>query len=159
MREILFRGKRLVDDNWVEGYYVKASDMFNDDQYDIIVRVDVTVCLDIDKFDGYRPVRPETVGQFTGLTDRNGKKIFEGDIIHVCTEAYDWLDEDDWTIKSGVVKFRNGCFVIDGAYTSDDYNDISHFYDLVTTHDEYDDEIIFDVIGNIHDNPELLEVK
>ena len=134
MQEILFRGKRLVDCNWVEGYYIKTSDMFGDETYAIIFRVDVVADLDIDKFDGYRVVRPETVGQFTGLVDKDGKKIFEGDIIKLDNSL-------DTKQKNFEVKIAYGQFYIGinkpVAYVRDRC----------------------EVIGNIYDNPELLEAK
>ena len=76
--------------------------------------------------------------QFTGLVDRNGKRVFEGDIIHV--DNYD----DGW---NSMVEFKGGAFAVDVEGKEYDYTAIGWL--------EYEVEII----GNIHDNPELLEAK
>ena len=78
MREILFRGKRLCLDEWVEGYFVRAKMYRSDEELCEYISIPhpETEGMPSDMF----LVDPDTVGQFTGLT-ANGKKIFEGDII------------------------------------------------------------------------------
>ena len=84
---------------------------------------------------GYKEVTPETVGQFTGLTDKNGVKIFEGDIVHI--DNYD----EGWDS----IEFKGGAFAVDVEGREYDYTAIGWTeYEAV-------------VIGNIHDNPELVE--
>lgn len=131
MREILFRGKRFCDGEWVDG------SLFIDekkDKHEILVG-----------YVNYRvgwEVIPDTVGQFTGLTDKNGKKIFEGDIVqYYGTYALEVF------IENGHTKIRWFDTVTNSECT-----------ELFFGHDE---EALgeVEVIGNIHDNPELLEVE
>lgn len=78
MREILFKAKRLSDGAWVEGYYIGPVGV-----------LDVHEICDIHDITGSRvEVDPSTVCQYTGLTDKNGKKIFEGDIVRRETAYY-----------------------------------------------------------------------
>lgn len=129
MREILFRGKRKVNAAWVYGFYVEHP-IGNDSLYTQIV----------DKNGWTHDVSQETVGQFTGLLDKNGKKIFEGDIL--VNQLNSLVDSDPfevvWSDDCGGFAWKQG-----------DEGDI--LYPAITRNCE--------VIGNVHDNPELLEEK
>jgi uncharacterized phage protein (TIGR01671 family) len=90
------------------------------------------------------PVDPETVGQYTGLKDKNGVKIFEGDII-----AWKQYAADDEITRYSIVKYGGTSFFFSrkSGHGNPDYP-ISYFKTE-----------LFEVIGNIHDNPELPNVK
>jgi uncharacterized phage protein (TIGR01671 family) len=134
MREILFRGIWVHGNNeWIEGDLVRDSEgnpHIVDSEYNEYWDGDpIFVC------EEECMVKPETVGQYTGLTDKNGKKVFEGDIV-------------DITYPETIV--RNALVTYVGAsFYGDNGNDLWVF----------DDYISFEVIGNIHDNKELLEVN
>ena len=125
MREVLFRGKRTDNGKWVKGYlYITHIGAHEIGSYDAEINIERFT------FD----VIPETVGQYTGLTDKNGKRIFEGDIVSL-------VKHDGLIYKVVYVPCRYelvnskgvNCFVLD-IYKSEN----------------------IEVIGNIHDNPELL---
>lgn len=132
MREILFRGKRKDNGEWVFG----MPWIFKD--HACVCPWHEGMC----KYDtGFYPVHvdPETVGQFTGLSDKNGKKIFEGDIV----------------------TFRTSTSTFKPLYVRWHY-ETARF--LVTTADcirsyPMDEVWQYEIIGNIHDHPELLEVS
>ena len=136
MREILFRGKRIDNGELVEGGIVHQTDYYGDsvDRYFIIDGTDTDDIIG----PAYR-VHPDTVGQYTGLTDKNGKKIFEGDIV----QEDDVIHNGEIQIKGkvGSISFEKSCFVVL-------YNDT---WDFLQTNAK-----VVLVIGNIHDNPELL---
>lgn len=127
MREILFRGKRKDNGEWCEGYLSKSRDENKHLKLCIDYEEKGVMCSSI--------VIPETIGQYTGLTDKNGKKIFEGDIICV-----------DDTENAAV-----------------EYDETSAFYMAVFDRAESDFGSLIgqypnvEIIGNIHDNPELLK--
>lgn len=139
MREILFRGKRIDNGEWVVGGIVHQTDYYGSavDRYFII---DGSSTQDYDIGFEYE-VNPTTAGQYTGLTDKNGKKIFEGDII----EASDFSAEDGY----GVIEWDDDIarFAIIGELLACDFDNYR-----VPSHWGRDVE----VIGNIHDNPELI---
>ena len=133
-REILFRGKSVVFDDWVEG------DLLN---YSPNPKICVTRNEEEDK-DLYFVLK-ETVGEYTGLTDKNGKKIFEGDII-ICKKEIcgNFIDS---CVEIGFVEMKHGAF---GLHRKQGY--YRPFKDWL---EDYE----YEMIGNIHDNPELLEVS
>lgn len=126
MREILFRGKRTDNYQWIKGYFVEIRQ-----GSELIPHIIPFNSLDqnLNVCPRYR-VFCETVGQYTGLTDKNGKKIFEGDILY-----------DEYNESNCLIKFDEGsfCFVDDNICQS-----------------VWGCSMLgFEVIGNIHDNPEL----
>lgn len=134
-REILFRGKRIDTGEWAEGFYCGGNE-----------RKTLRPCIfvyipDRQSYD-CQDIIPETVGQYTGLTDKNGNKIFEGDIIEA---HFDELFPDLATTLI-VVWSDYGWFGRDmeGNVDSLEQKWVSDF---------------FEIIGNIHDNPDLLEVN
>ena len=147
MRKILFRGKRLDNGEWIQGFLA----LLGDDYY---IAPDINAYTSMGGrgkgrcmlFGHYYQVLPETVGQFTGLIDKNGKTIFEGDNIKIVPD-YDY--SDDYSISK--VYSYNGILCVD--YHGDDFDSTALGF-----LDDYLPDGDFEVIGNIHDNPKLLEV-
>lgn len=131
IREILFRGKRVDNGEWVEGYYNYINNK---------TKILPTA---VGAYDGYAlfDILSETVGQYTGLTDRLGKKIFEGDILKFKRKKLE-------NVAVGYGKSGYICKVKTSKNTTTFFN-LQHFLE------KYNCEII----GNIHDNPELMEDK
>lgn len=128
MREILFRGKTktIKRGEWIEGSLVNTYDWYTREQHCFIVDDDYE---DHDEWE----VDPQTVGQYTGLKDKNGKLIFEGDIYH----------HGDLNIKY-IVQW------LDSGFKGKQLKSSSH-----AGLEYWADKI--EIIGNIHDIPELLE--
>ena len=130
------RGKRKDNDEWVEGYYV----CLNENCHRIYIGYAEKDCGDY--YPEYCEVIPETVGQCTGLKDKNGKLIFEGDILLFIND-----DGEKTPYKVFWSEEYAGYIIV----TND------RAVDTMDCWDKYRKN--FEVIGNIHDNPELLEVK
>lgn len=126
MREILFRGKEIGINRWVHG----SLDIHKSG---VVVIMSEEIVTSI-----YARVDPDTVGQYTGLTDKNGKKIFEDDLVRVEVAKIDFV---------AVCKFYSGSFGLVWHYMG------AERYSAFTgmCHAEYE------VIGNVYDNPELTE--
>lgn len=151
MKEILFRGKRVDNGEWVEGNYYesKISGCFILSPKIKVRKKDGVVVND--SFEVFEVI-PEIVEQFTGLTDKNGKKIFDGDIISAITL-------DTGNEQTAVVCFGN--FIDEN--NGDEYIGFFIEFDGIKTTitqlamEECKNRI--EVIGNIYDNPEPLEVS
>lgn len=142
-REIKFRGKRLDNGEWVYGYYSKLVKFVMQNGEDVCVIKDkiITVFGDSDGVTQLlNEVIPESVGQYTGLEDKNGKDIYEGDIIKVSELTFDSSGRLPENLN---VVYYGGAFQLFRGKES-----------LLGLHLLYIKE--GEVIGNIHDNPELL---
>ena len=124
MREFLFRGKRTDNGEWITDSetYIRDGDgiWLSDENLNVVT------------------VIPETVGQFTGLTDKNGVRIFEGDIVRYDVNYHDMVisyDVENW-----------------GGWLYEDMDDNMQAYSIY----EFNLKDIA-VIGNIHDNPDILK--
>ena len=156
MREILFRGKTLKG-KWIEEMIFRAIN-FNLEVYTAIS----PILSHGDDFFYSLPDRenviPETIGQYTGLTDKNGKKIFEGDIVkfeHPDVGSYKgviYWSKEDMGFVFGILEM--GILKSALSYSDAKGGMIDKAYEKVLLCSE-----CYEVIGNIHDNPELLEVK
>jgi uncharacterized phage protein (TIGR01671 family) len=128
MREILFRGKRVDNNEWVYGFLSKSR---GNNHF-------LSLCIDHEENGVMLSsiVEPETIGQYTGLTDKNGKKIFEGDIVRYNGEKHIVVFETRgetgyFGIKIDHIETWGFCLSVPAK--------------------------LMEVIGNIHDNPELAE--
>ena len=140
MREILFRGKRLDNGEWVEGnLFVSDTDGRT---YILAGSRIVTIEWEVD---------PSTVGQYTGLKDKNGERIFEGDIVE-CVSWNEYFSIPEYNLFQNfrrvmVVVFHTGFFCMKESMP-DPLR--PNYWDLI-----YNGDI--EIIGNIHDNPEFMK--
>ena len=141
MREILFKAKRIDNGEWVEGNLIYSEDA-DDDYKAIIIPVSNSAMFTIGGskgdlgFEEWQRVDPSTICKYTGLKDKNGKLIWENDIV-----KHDF-GKDQIGVQLAIVKYdsKYACY------------QIKPIYDWM-----YCDKSDCEVIGNIFDNPELLE--
>ena len=143
MREILFRGKSTETNQWIYGGFhiwekrqvcALGNDRLKDDEISCVITVNSFADWNMPRTMQAVEVIADTVGQYTGLTDRNGNKIFEGDIVNILTE-YEEI---------GVIVYEDGGFIV----CVDDF-----FIDFINNINGTD---VVEVIGNKYDDPELL---
>lgn len=138
MREILFRGKRVDNGEWVEGSLLTDDSLVNPKKWNYHI---------IGKNERRATERywviTETVGQYTGLTDKNGKKIFEGDIVK-------HFNNSDEVSDIGVIYF-------DTEFMGWRRTTQGRFHRIMIDTYKINPTCIYEVIGNIHDNPDLLK--
>lgn len=161
MREILFRGKSIHGE-WIYGYLNQHRGNI---RYDCDCEPIADGCyyindwqakIDTGMYGQDYKVDPDTVGQFTGLTDCNGVKIFEGDIIR-------WRDDTELSVSGQIAEVCYGEY-IDADSHFDDVYSLGFYFKLfdkdktcatINWLNEYKNN--FDIIGNIYDNPELMD--
>lgn len=154
-REIKFRGKVSKTKQWVYGDLLHVSNgciiTTNSELGETLPDGDIGLAYSLDEF---AVVIPETVGQFTGLLDKNGKEIYEGDILRGDEYPYNCDGVDNYFVE--IVWADNVCgfYRITHKTSNSTVRGISH-----GNWSELDEEDIksFEVIGNIHDNPEFLK--
>ena len=128
MREIKFRGKRIDNHKWVHGYYFEG---FTGIPYILVLHDHILGMTE------FYEVDPDTVGQYTGLKDKNGKEIWEGDVCRVIANTR--VPQDPFAV------------IWNNEYAQWFWKDLKgedEFWKSIAERSE--------VIGNIHDNPELL---
>ena len=128
MREILFKAKRKDNGKWVKGDAIHEP-------------IGMSIRYEKNGMSVRVPVDPDTLCQYTGLTDKNGQKIWENDILR--RDGY-------WDMR---IEFENGAFMVRNADKIQYINRVT--YTSISTFDIKE----YEVIGNIFDNPELLEEK
>ncbi|EAD5507059.1 hypothetical protein EPK55_02545 [Listeria monocytogenes] len=137
MREIEFRGKRIDNGEWVYGNLMQFEDsatfIFVDERKGASTLTYAHFIIN-----NMHAIDEKTIDQYTGLKDKNGKKIFEGDIVDI--SVYDRLD---WSSIKGKVVFLNGAWLVE---------DVGHF--AITLQSETNE---IEVIGNVHENLGLWE--
>ncbi len=137
MKEFIFRAKRVLDNEWVYGGLIHQTDYYGTEANKYFI-IDGTKTYDYDIGEP-EAVFEETVEQYIGLIDKNGKKIFEGDIVNVTDGSYSELHVIEY--KQSVCTFA--------------FIPISNAYVWLNPTDYTSDN--FEVVGNIYDTPELIK--
>lgn len=162
-REILFRGKRIDNGEWLESGEVISYVPDFEKETSIYVMIDSIYCGDMHILEScVKQVDPTTIGQYTGLTDKNGQKIFEGDIVKFSKS----INKEEMSAIAGVY-CNGGMFTFIGRVNFSDCEyilsrpngqgeDNIELPPVIRMARFYDNTVTLEVIGNIYDNPELL---
>lgn len=153
MREIKFRGKRIDGKGMVYGDLLTGMG-YKRGQYFILPHLTYYPA-DCDSYDGYN-VDPETIGQYTGLKDKNDKEIYEGDIVewvffYEKLGANMGVKECD-TIVKGIIRWRQGGFILE--VTENDFENAG-YYSISALYTDTESDV--EIIGNIYVDPELIK--
>lgn len=135
-REIIFRGRRTTNGRWITGGLFEFTSYRND-----MLKTHKI----IGDLDDYHKVDPETVGQSTGVDSiiegLPGSRIFEGDVVKIYNEHFGCPIPDGFT---GEVRFMEGSWLVDNKKAA---------------HLLWDEMYSWEIVGNIHDNPELIKIS
>lgn len=156
MREILFKAKRIDNGEWVEGYYQKRFDLDGSEQHLIFWSKSYTVW-------EYAEIDPDTLCQYTGLTDKDGKKIWENDILRghgndddlakVVFGEFNVIDVETHEKVDRVIGWHTK------VIETDVLSKCEPFCLPMPLTDFYIKRCEYEVVKNAFDNPELLEVE
>ncbi len=162
----LFKAKRLDNGEWVTGYYVKRLDMYDKEVH--LIFEPATIFYSNGATDGWNEIGPATICQCTGLKDKNGTLIWENDIVELLGHrgvikftcggfGIGYRKNIDWEeIQANIMRIT-GCENILYACENDNYISLWEIY--WNFNDEDDSVNTVEVIGNIFDNPDLLEME
>ena len=128
MRDILFKAKRIDNGEWVEGFYIKKHDETGKSRHYIYISKSCIIW-------EYAEVDEKTICQYTGLTDKNGNKIWENDVV-----KGNYWERGNSHIHIGIIKYIGNAFKVVGVKQYEGY------------HDELNGS--YERVGNIFDNPE-----
>lgn len=152
MREIKFRGKRLDNGEWVVGSYIEAKNRDRSIAHQIVP---------YESGEAVREVDPATVGQYTGLKDRNNLEIYEGDVVElveksVCIRTVGYQRSDCHCFgKRLIVRWFPSGFMLSDQMRFKEPNTSGN----VRQYDFWNNTPFLCMVGNIHDNPELLKTE
>lgn len=136
IRDILFRGRRVDNGEWIYGYYVTRSNhacFERELKYASFILKDEFMDWGLGELAEYKVI-PETVGQFTGMHDKFNQRIFEGDIVVCFSPEYGYVNKEVYYAED------EAKFVLGSCGTKYEFGEYTSV----------------EVIGNIYDNPELL---